>query len=144
MKKMLLLLSVGLLGASLALAQDTSPADPSATPTANTATSGSSVQGCLSGADGNYVLTQDGTGTTYKLAGDESHLKKHVGHEVAIRGQMATASESPSASPSDQGQAQPSQGQAQPSTSNTAMTTIQVSDIKMISKQCSAGGSAPQ
>jgi len=134
MKKMFLLLSAGLLSASLAFAQDTSGAGQSTTPGTDTSNTAGSVQGCLSGSGGNYLLTQDGTGTTYKLMGNEDQLKKHVGHEVAVTGQMAGGAGS-SASSSDQGQGQ---------MSGADSMAIQVSDIKMVSRKCSSAANAPQ
>jgi len=138
MQKVLFLLCLGMFCASLALAQDASKAGQAATPSTDTSAGASSVQGCLSGGDGNYMLTEDGTGTTYKLVGNEAQLKKHMGHEVSVTGQPANDAGS-QASASDQGQAQPSTGSA-------ASTTIQVTNVKMISKQCrgSAGGSPQQ
>lgn len=129
MKKMLLVLSLGLFCASLALAQDSSSAGQSASPSSDM--SNPAIQGCLGGSSGSYVLTQDGTGTTFKLVGNEDQLKKHVGHEVAISGQMASDTGS-AASASDQGQGSSGSG------------TIQVSSVKMLSKQCNAAGAAPQ
>jgi hypothetical protein len=146
MRKMFLLLSLGLLSACLALAQDASPAGQSTTPNAdssNTTTSAGqpaaddsnnsagAIQGCLSGSDGNYMLTQDGTGASFKLMGDESKLKKHVGHEVSVTGQASGDAGSGSAS---------NQGQGDTSSSGSAATTIQVTDVKMVSKQCMGSG----
>jgi hypothetical protein len=81
------------------------------------------------------VETQDGSGTTYKLMGDEIRLKKHVGHEVAVTGEL-TGGAGTTASASDQSQAQPSAG-------NSDAKAIQVTSVKMISKQCTSGMSAP-
>lgn len=137
MKKMLLLLSLGIFCASLALAQDDSTAGQAATPSTNTSAGANTVQGCLSGGDGNYMLTEDGTGTTYKLVGSEPQLKKHMGHEVAVTGQAASDTGS-QASATDQ-------GQAQPSTGTSGGSTIQVTNVKMVSKQCrGSAGSASQ
>jgi hypothetical protein len=137
MKKMLLLLSLGMFCASLALAQDSSTTSQTPAPGSDTAAGANTVQGCLSGGEGNYLLTEDGTGATYKLMGDEAQLKKHMGHEVAVTGQPATDS-----------QAQPSatdQGQAQPSTNSSGGTTVQVTSVKMVSKECrGSGGKSPQ
>lgn len=135
MKKMLLLVTLGIFSASFALAQDSSTAGQVATPGSNTAAGVSTVQGCLSGGDGNYLLTEDGTGATYKLMGAEPQLKKHMGHEVAVTGQSTTDSGSQAAA-TDQGQAQ------QPANSSGG-TTIQVTNVKMIAKQCHSAG-APQ
>jgi len=138
MRKTLMLLSLGLLGASMTLAQDApAPADQSATPAANstdTSANAGSVQGCLSGSDGNYVLTQDGTGTAFKLMGDEAQLKKHVGHEVSVTGQPS--GDTASTATSNQGQGDTSAGGA-----TDTGTTIQVTNVKMVAKQCMGSGS---
>ncbi|MGA8154023.1 MAG: hypothetical protein WB952_23940 [Terriglobales bacterium] len=136
MKKMLFVLSLGVMCVSLALAQDSTTTGQSMAPT-DSSNNTSSVQGCLSGSDGNYMLTQDGTGTTYKLMGYENQLKKHVGHEVAVTGQLAGSSGSTASGPD--------QSQAQPPADNAGGSAIQVTNVKMISKQCSsAGTSTPQ
>src|SRR5258707_1837297 len=83
-KKIFFCISLGVMCASLALAQDTATAPPAA-PVDSNASAGS-IQGCLSGSDGNYTLTQDGTNTTFNVAGRDSLLKKHVGHEGALTG----------------------------------------------------------
>src|SRR5882762_5494951 len=44
-----------------------------------------SVQGCLSGADGNYTLMVK-NGTSFKLAGDTAKLAEHIGHEIKVTG----------------------------------------------------------
>lgn len=131
MRKTVFVLSLGVMCVSLALAQDATTNGQSATPT-DSSNSANSVQGCLNGSDGNYTLTQDGTNTTYKLMGLENQLKKHVGHEVAITGEMSGAAAS-AGSASDQ-------GQSQSSASNAVGNSIQVTGVKMISKQCSSGG----
>jgi len=136
MKKMFLLLSLGVFCASLALAQDPSTSGQAANPTSDNSAGTKAVQGCLSGGDGNYMLTEDGTGASYKLVGDETQLKKHMGHEVAVSGQ-ATSDAGSQASATDQ-------GQAQPSTNSSGGTTIQVTNVKMIAKQCRGSAGAPQ
>jgi hypothetical protein len=135
MKKTLFCLSVGVICSAMALAQDTTTPAQSTTATA-VDSNASSIQGCLSGSDGNYTLTQDGTGTTYKLVGMEPQLKKHVGHEVAITGSAATSAGSAS-SATDQGQVQPSSGVA-------SGNSLQVSNVKMISSQCSSSANDTQ
>jgi hypothetical protein len=82
------------------------------------------------------MLTQEDTGTLYRLIGIKSELKDHVGHEVPITGQLINAGSA--ASTSDQ-------GQSDPSTSKSAGSiAFQVSDIKMVSKRCRSGTEAPQ
>src|SRR5579859_5624676 len=46
------------------------------------------IEGCLSGSNGNYTLT-DKNGTAYQLSGDTSKLADHVGHEVKITGTLS-------------------------------------------------------
>ena len=77
-----------------------------------------SVQGCLSGSDGNYMLTDD-NGATYRLAGDTAKLSEHVGHEVKIIGTTSAGSASGSSG---------SMG------NNNSSQTLQVSSVKHISK----------
>ena len=83
-----------------------------------------SVEGCVSGSDGNYTLT-DKSGTSYQLTGDTSKLAEHVGHEVRITGSMPSASSA-------------SGGMAGDSTEGKH--TLQVSSVKHISKTCTNNG----
>src|SRR3981081_1848468 len=55
-----------------------------------------SVQGCLSGADGNYTLMVQ-NGTSFRVAGDAAKLAEHIGHEIKVTGTMSSASTSPNA-----------------------------------------------
>jgi hypothetical protein len=74
------------------------------------------------------MLTQDETGTMYRLVGSDSKLKDHIGHEVLVTGQLINADSAASTT---------EQGQSDPSTSKSAGgSTFQVSDIKMVSKRC--------
>ena len=136
MKRMLLLAGLGLLWASFAVAQDMSPQSNQAGSSASDRSG--TIQGCLSGSGSNYTLAQDQTGTTFKLVGSEDQLKKHVGHEVMITGQMSAGS-APSAP--DQGQSDAPAGASGGATSDN---TVQVSDVKMLSKHCSSGTEAPR
>jgi len=134
MRQFFLMISVLLLGLSWAAAQDSTPATGSATSSASagqtsqTSSGGEqSVEGCLSGQGGNYMLT-DKNGNTYQLTGDTAKLSEHVGHEVRI---MGTASSAGSAAGS----------QAAGSSAGTAgsQQTLQVSSVKHISKTCKTG-----
>jgi hypothetical protein len=142
MRKISFLATVAIVCASIAWAQDPSQqpttqdpnaqspsASQSATPSANsTSTSNTGIQGCLSGSDGNYVLTQDGTGTVYKLSGGYSKLRDHVGHEVQVSGQLANSGT-------------PDQTQTG-TTGNAAAASasmLQVSDVTMVSEKCLTG-----
>ncbi len=87
-----------LLGAAWVVAQNypsqTSPSQTNPDQTTPTATGAqTTVQGCLSGSSGNYILT-DKNGNTYQLTGDTSKLNEHVGHEVQIKGTASSASAS--------------------------------------------------
>jgi hypothetical protein len=128
MKRVILLASIALLCASFAWAQQTAA---SSDQSGSSASPSGTIQGCVSGTDGNYMLSQDETGTMYKLVGSEDKLKSHVGHEVMITGQLTSA---------------PDQGQGGSSTSANADggSVIQVSDVKMIAKQCSRGTNSHQ
>jgi len=138
MKKIMFVLSLGVLCASLAFAQDTPQSDQSGSASASTSSSGSSsIQGCLNGSDGSYTLTQDGGGMTYKLMGSENQLKKHVGHEVAITGQVTPGGSGNAASASDSGQSGSGAGSSEGS-------MIQVTSVKMVSKHCTSSTDTPQ
>jgi len=135
MRHLLLLISVLLLGACWAVAQDTTnPTSPSQTrPTsasssqtgATTASGATAIEGCLSGASGSYTLT-DKNGVAYQLTGDTAKLSEHVGHEVKITGTSS------SASPGGDGTAA--------GTANGNSQTLEVSSVKHISKTCKNSG----
>lgn len=137
MQRFLLFCAMALTCASLAWGQDnsTQPGAQSPASSAATATATSSIQGCLGGTTGNYVLTQDNTGTTFKLSGDDSTMKDHVGHEVQVSGQLVASNGSGG-------------DQEQTSTGNSpaanAINAIQVTGITMVADHCNSGsGSAP-
>ena len=90
-----------------------------------------SVQGCLSGADGNYTLMVK-NGTSFRLAGDTAKLAEHIGHEIKVTGTMSSASTSPNTDTSagTTGQSSPSSG-----------GEIQVTSVKHIAKTCQSGTS---
>lgn len=101
----LLFLSVLLLGVSWASAQNQpSQTNQNQTDSQQTAASGAdsetTVQGCLSGSDGNYVLT-DKNGSTFQLTGDAAKLSEHVGHEVKVSGTSTSASTAPRGEPAN-------------------------------------------
>jgi hypothetical protein len=130
-----LFLAVLLFGATWALAQsDPNQTSPSGqTPTTqgdmSAASSGGNVtvEGCLSGSDGNYILT-DKNGTSYQLTGDTAKLTDHVGHEIKITGSTASSAMAPSGGGTDTGGA------------DTSKQTLQVSSFKHVAKTCSSGG----
>ncbi len=133
MRKIMLFLSVLLLGMSWAVAQDaSSQASPTAAGSGQAAQSDTGqimVEGCLGGSDGSYTLS-DSNGTVYQLTGNTAKLSPHVGHEVKVTG---TA---------DSGAA--STGTPSASTGDAAGHSIQVSSVKHIAKTCKAGAAAPK
>ena len=88
MMRYLLAVTVLLLGANLAAAQNY----PSQSKSANTA-SQTTVVGCLSSSAGSYMLT-DKKGNSFELTGDTAKLSEHVGHEMKMTGTESAASTS--------------------------------------------------
>lgn len=154
MRKLMLLVSVLLLGACWAVAQDSStPATSGSSQSSSTSQSGSassqssaggqtspeassSGQTGSSNANGHAVVEgclsgSSGNftltaknGTTYQLTGDTAKLSEHVGHEVKITGTSGAAS--------------PNAGTAT-GTANGNAQTLEVSSVKHISKTCQNG-----
>ena len=118
MMRYLLAVSVVLLGATWAAAQNY----PSQSKSANTGTQ-TTVEGCLSGSAGSYMLT-DKKGNNFELTGDTAKLSEHVGHEIKVTGTESAPSTCSGASNSTMGQAQ---------------KTIDVTSFKHVSKTCQAG-----
>jgi len=141
MRQLLLLVSVLLLGLSWAVAQDSTSSTPSSSSTGSaqsdssansgqtsrTGTGGQmTVEGCLSGSNGNFTLT-DKNGMAYQLTGDTAKLSDHVGHEIKVTGTSASGAGAESSTGAAAGSA--------------AGQTLQVSSVKHVSKTCkSAGG----
>ena len=91
------------------------------------------VEGCLSGSDGNFTLT-DKSGMTYSLQGENSELAKHVNQEIRVEGMASAASGSSAASTSS---------------GASGGSTLTVSKVKKVSDTCasspsSTGGAAPK
>ncbi|HXM13511.1 MAG TPA: hypothetical protein VN946_26405 [Terriglobales bacterium] len=72
-----------------------------------------SISGCLSGSDGNYTVTEDGTSQTYKVTSSAVDLSPHVGHDIAVTGQKTTAT-----------------------SSGASNSSVVVSGVSMISEHC--------
>lgn len=141
MKKLFLFSAVVLLCASFGWAQDQSQAP--ATDNSNSAQVGT-VRGCLSGSDGNYMLTQDQSGTMFKLVGTDDQLKSHMGQEVLVTGQLTAGGAGDQGAASASANANSSGATASSSTgSASGGNMVQVSDVKMVSQTCSSGSSAP-
>ena len=142
MRQILLLVSLLLLGACWAVAQDSSSTNPgssasttgsSQTETASSGQMGSShanghmtVEGCLSGSSGNYTLT-DKNGSTYQLTGDTAKLSEHVGHEVKVMGTSSSAATS-------------GDGTTTGTTGSGNSQSLEVSSVKHVSKTCQNTG----
>lgn len=132
----LMLFSVLLLGSSWMAAQTTTTGQGAAgqdngygqTQQSQTATgSQKTVTGCLSQANGQYVLTSR-KGMTYQLTGDSAELANHVGHEVKITGTESGAGASANAGSNGMGQ------------TSANGPSIDVSSVKHISKTCTTSG----
>ncbi len=128
MKRILLLSSILLLSAVWAVAQNDNQSSTSSQSSQTSSTaSETTIQGCLSGANGNLSLT-DKSGTTYQLTGDTAKLQKHVGHTVELTGTEVTSSasntsETPSGAMSGSAETQP---------------MFNVTSFKHVSSKCSS------
>jgi uncharacterized protein YdeI (BOF family) len=172
MKKAILLSAVLMLCTALMLAQDTTSSSSSqsgssassqtgpsgtsdqtagAAADQNSATAGNTLQGCLSGSSGNYMLT-DATGVTWQLQGDESQFSANVNKEVEVMGTpgakaSASASNGPDTSAagnasagSASGTPDATQGTATGSTAHAsanASKTLDVTSIRKVADSCS-------
>ncbi len=133
MRKLMLLTSIVLLSAAWVVAQQTYGSQSSGH--SSQSSSGMSkagnhteVEGCLSGSQGNYTLT-DKSGNKYELTGNTSKLSEHVGHEIQVTGSET----SPSASSSTAGGSQSSA-----TARGASERTIDVTSFKHISSTCSS------
>src|SRR5881394_3950934 len=110
MRKAILLGAALTLCTALAIAQDAptagsagqAGATASSSDQATSSSTGNTVQGCLSGSAGSYMLT-DSTGVMYQLSGSDSDLSANVNKEVEVTGTAgskasASASNSPDSS----------------------------------------------
>ena len=140
MKSALTFLSVLTLACVIAVAQDASSTTTSSLSTQQSSTTeqNTTIQGCLSSSsmgDKAYKLTQDQTGTVYTLTGKLDDLKSHVGHEVAVTGQVTSSSSSATASSGNNTTGN------QAASSNTGNNSLQVKSVQMISDHCASTGS---
>jgi hypothetical protein len=92
------------------------------------------VKGCLDGSRGNYLLTQDGSGTLFRLVGNDGQLKSHLGQEVLVTGQLPGSGPAPSAVGESAATERGSVG------SSTSGNVIQVSKVQTVSKACTTAG----
>ena len=90
-------------------------------PAANSNTDQTNIKGCLGGSDGNYTIAEDNTGQIFRITTSSIDLKPQLGHDVRLAGSKANGAVS----------------------SGTADNSFAVTELKMISEQCAAVGSAP-
>jgi len=159
MRKAMLLSAAITLCAGLALAQDTpsnGAASQNGTTTTTTTTttsdqsaSANTIQGCLMGTTGNYMLT-DATGVAYKVQGDESQLSSNVNKEVEVMGTVASTASASATNNADasapnaasQGDANAnagsnSAGSTGATATATASKTLNATSVKMVADSCS-------
>ena len=111
MKRACLLIVVPALLVALGFAQ---------TPPASGNTDPSSIKGCLGGSDGNYTFIEDNTGHSFKITTSTVDLKPHLGHDVTLVGQKASAT-----------------------AASGADNSFAVTSLNMISEHCAAAAAAP-
>jgi hypothetical protein len=90
------------------------------TPTAGSNSDPTSIKGCLGGSDGSYTFVEDNTGHNFKITTSTVDLKPHVGHDVTLVGQKASAT----------------------ATSGTVDNGFAVTSLNMISEHCAAAATA--
>jgi len=181
MKKVFLTGAVLLLGTVLIFAQDTTSGSSGqggastssqsgstentnqtgSTTTQQTTTStsetigGNTLQGCLTGSSGNYMLTNR-TGVSYQLLGSDAQLSANVNKQVEVMGtpsstSSASASSSPNAgtgSSAGSASSSPDSGAGGTSSAHAeanSAKTMEVTSIRKIADSCSnTNQTAPQ
>ena len=112
-----------LLSSSFLLAQDSTPANSDQK--SKTSKDEITVQGCVGRSSGDYVLTKQNPAITYELqAIGKTRLKHYLGQRVEVTGK-----ESPTMSTSSD---------AMNKTGSAAPTTINITSIRTIDKECVA------
>lgn len=86
------------------------------------------VEGCLSGSDGNYTLT-DKSGKTYNLDGDMSKLAGHIGETFSLAG---------STSPSTSSNSTASGHYATAGSPYDSYPTLTVTAVRLVGASCGA------
>ena len=142
MKKMILVLASVTCFSFCGFAQSTPDAGSSSNsgqtagaPTSR-ASGGSStmtVDGCLSGSGGHYMLKDKTSGTSYMLTGATAKLDKHVGHEVQVTGTLSSGGDASETSGMSNSAGQTTSG-------NAGMNgqTLNVTSMKHVAASCSA------
>jgi hypothetical protein len=160
MRKAMLLSAAITLCAALAMAQDTpstagsgqngaTSSTTSQTTSSDQNATGNSIQGCLTGSSGNYMLT-NASGVSYKVQGDDSQLSANVNKQVEVMGTVgssasASAGNSPDTSApngSAAGEANANAGSSSSGSTGatataTATKTITATSVKAVGDSCS-------
>src|ERR1700688_990243 len=149
MRKAMLLSAAITLCAALALAQDTPSAGASSqngstttsttkTTTTDQSTAGNTIQGCLTGTSGNYMLT-DATGVSYKVQGDDSQLSANVNKQVEVMGTVGSSASASARNNADPNAGSNTAGSTGATATATASKTLEVTSVKMVADSCSTG-----
>ena len=85
------------------------------TPAASSNTDQINVKGCLGGSNDNYTVVEDNSGKIFKITTSSADLKAHLGQDVNLIGHKAGAAEN----------------------------SLDVTEVNMISQQCTAAAAAP-
>jgi hypothetical protein len=143
-----LFFAFSLLCCSAWLTAQTSSSQTGGSTGTNTGTSGSpagqvnpasqqdNIQGCLTGSDGDFTLT-DSKGIKYKLAGNTSRLSSYLEHQVEVKGKVAGSGGETSNSPMSTDTSTGTQGTGT-ATKQGVVQTFHVSKVTKISDSCSA------
>jgi hypothetical protein len=130
MRISVLLVVVALLPSTWLAAQYETSGPPATT---GTQAGTSVIEGCLSGSDNNFTLT-DRSGTKYQLVGDNAQLTKHAGEEVRLTGTApSSAKANPDSTVAHTGIPNTATGKT------TQASTFGVMQVKKLSSSCSTG-----
>ena len=96
-----------------------------------------SIQGCLSGSNGSYTLT-DKSGNTFQLASGTADLSSHVGQQVQITGSSAPSSTDMTKGTGTSGTSGTSaSGTTGAGSSNNQASQVSVDTVSKVSDTCS-------
>jgi hypothetical protein len=97
------------------------------------------INGCVSGSAGTYMLTEEKTGRTYTLEGDDAQLAKQVGHEVSVSGAAVNPNENRSSTSSS---ATNENGSS--ASPDTRAHHVRVSSVKEVADYCATNNPTPK
>ncbi len=97
------------------------------------------INGCVTGSAGTYMLIEEKTGRTYTLDGDDAQLAKQVGHQVSVSGAAVNPNENRSSTSSSAGNENGSS--ANP---DTRAHHVRVSSVQEIADHCATNNSTPK